>query len=364
VSSPTREIKPAACEMQFRDSVGALAGFGGAPVAITEESFKGWSQVNAEDNVGYTMETLTPETRADNLPLGNGGSGDQLDLASLMNDMYYARGPLMTYTRFCIRPAPLVSTDVTDETIFALKSVVKNPPNNLSKKDVVEFTVRFVDYDNIGHLEVLHSHALIALRIFEANVGQQKLTIIRVLDSNGPQIGEITCADDKPPVVYQGQKYKSCYYPPLGYIILTTPTHFNTYLAEQHDTWCRDHAASLNSFETEYCNRDFGEWLQDSDNYMAINNGTGQLSSQNGYCASWSMFTILVAYKGIFTGYDYHPNDGYIVGHGCNAQHYPDESGKKSAKLNPTNWLGSIYNSSSNWLGSISDALSKFWPFK
>ncbi|MCX6712345.1 MAG: hypothetical protein NT041_01485 [Candidatus Vogelbacteria bacterium] len=97
----------------------------------------------------------------------------------------------------------------------------------------------------------------------------------------------------------------------------------------------------------------------------SIRNMEGAIDNLSGYCYGYSDLVLRIAYLGDFVGYDFHPNDGYIVGAGCDANHQPDmnyinshpsQSGsksKKSAQLNPANWLGNVFGT-----------FGKLWPGK
>jgi hypothetical protein len=163
---------------------------------------------------------------------------------------------------------------------------------------------------------------------------------IKILDPNGPKVKTFVCKTYDPnpliPDLDEGFNCSPAYPTRVGnkffYIrVLKSKVDQTNSLWGLRDGYCETNPPN------DFCQRDLPGYMES--NYPEIDNGLEEF--ENGCCAGWSDVVLKVGYLGQFTSKDFHPNDGNVVGKGCDANHYP--SGK-SAQAGSTFWLANLWS--------------------
>ncbi len=184
----------------------------------------------------------------------------------------------------------------------------------------------------------IFGHSIIVLKITETSNDN---FILKVLDGVYPHVYEMNCR-------YQSTFLQDnyiytivCDHPIEGFgvIILRQNLNIINELSQSFFSYCYQHSNS------DFCisRQNMSLWLEN--NYPPIENFS---DANGGVCVGWSDFMLRVAYLGDFVGYDYHPNDGKMVGIDCDENHYPIT--KSASAWDPANWLA-----------SVSQILTKLW---
>jgi len=298
LSHKTTVVEGEMCEIPFGNILNNLNNLRYA--MITEKGFKDWSGYDDLDYVGFNMDINKPHRD----PVV-GGSGDLSDIYKAM-----VQGQCLAMSQI---------QDFTSSALGAIKSAkvitdARQPsPLNIAYEQILN-GVTSIKY-----------HQLIALNIMEVIEG--KRYTIKVLNSesvgsdSGPSVYAMDCQ------VIGNHYFVNGYYTgvfcdasgsPYGGEIAIGATSFSSVelLRSKFNSICPYNDSKKICQERK---ANMSAWLEN--NYPSNVNNFSEISI--GICQGWTDFILKVTYLGDFVGTDFHPNDGLVVGRGCDTNHYP-----------------------------------------
>ncbi len=365
-TTPTTTPTGGSCEVPFSEIADAYQKQ--IPVHVTEKSFKDWVVTDDADYVRWALNDINDGQ----------GSGDLRDAKNIMNiNQICATNDYYSYAK-CDNPQNLyynqkfqylnspIAADKTAEEIFSL--VESGYPvelnfrgDGISTPLPVRWTVNLYPPPE-GLQPDSHAVTIVGVSKNEINPGYYVYNY-QVLDPNVPErITEINgCQSGKMTIHYSGKDYvyeglvcnSESYGPVITY-------QFESGLADGKAKAMKYADFCLNSSNKksypDLCSRNtypnkITNWIKS--NLISLSNPSG---AGGGACWAWTQFVLNSAYFADFVGYDFHADDGYVVGTGCNADYQP-YSFVKTKVSQKDNWMAAIINS--DLLGQI----NKFWPF-
>ena len=284
------------CEMPFDKIVSDLKDNKVTP--ITEVDFKSWA-------TKYSIDDLNSS--------GGMGSGGYYDL----------RNYIIQIQGNCGANLPQDPGEI-----------VKLFDNSLARNKPLQLNV-----DWVKGAGLISGHSIIGLKFMKDASGG--VSSIDFLDPNGPKVRTLkNCNAHLSSGTPPNLPFLWCDYdifPASWGQVRIAVKDFDLYETKKFESERQSYCLGKN---TEFCKRNISDYLET--NFPYINNPGAE-----GSCLGWSDFVLRVAYLGDFVGYDYHPNDGKIVGRDCDENHYPINKSLRETKTLKSSQLGSL-----NWLAN------------
>ena len=306
---------------------------------ITEKDFSDWGTSDAFDRINWP-------TNDENNGLG---SGDEQDIRHIMGFLQCVSG----FANITSHDPGIFSLALSDT-----KKIIDG--NGGGNPTPLVFKLTDSSYQITGG-----NHAVIALSITGGDSSNPYT--VKILDSDGPATRTLTC---RPVSIRRNDAtymtITRCEgYPGFSYAIAISPTASNINFNLDTVGLIKSKIRSNPS-----------QWLEQG-NYPNITNfcSASCPAGKMGVCSGWVGLVLKIAYLGDFVGYDFHPNDGKIVGKDCDANHYPksDKSALNSSGallrqgfagvsirglagewgLANLGWLGQFIHPLTDWLNKL-----------